>query len=421
MKFELHSSIRKILLLWFGWSLIILVFQSTLGLRLHIQPPDRALFWTASETMPGSQSAKIYLNEPFLNSQVSWDSEYYLSIAARGYNDPAVAGIGPGFRWGAGAPAFCLPGDDSACISRSYAFFPVYPLLIRILAIPLGFLPLNTIAALSLAALLVSLSGTLVAILSLHFLSLPFLGEDGAMRAVFYFLIFPTSFFLAQVYTEGFFIGLTFGCLALLLERRWLPAAILACLAAWTRPGGAILLLPMAVLWLRDRSWTLGWKRSLGTLLAVLSPALSFGVWMLTPLSRNFFFVEQRFFGRGLFALQQSLDAWGMGWNNLLAGDPQARYYYALEFAGIALAALACFILFRHSPELSLFGLAMLVFSLTSGAAQGMLRYVLVVPPLFLVLARWGRHPVFDRLWSLASILLLTVETMLFTFDFWVA
>jgi hypothetical protein len=63
----------------------------------------------------------------------------------------------------------------------------------------------------------------------------------------------------------------------------------------------------------------------------------------------------------------------------------------------------------------------MIIFALTSGAAQGMVRYVLVTPPLFWVLARWGRQPAFDRLWSLASILLLALEAMLFTFDFWVA
>jgi hypothetical protein len=44
--------------------------------------------------MEDSQDGKIYLNEPFLNEHVSWDSEYYLAIATGGYEDPAIQRIG---------------------------------------------------------------------------------------------------------------------------------------------------------------------------------------------------------------------------------------------------------------------------------------------------------------------------------------
>jgi hypothetical protein len=50
-----------------------------------------------------------------------------------------------------------------------------------------------------------------------------------------------------------------------------------------------------------------------------------------------------------------------------------------------------------------------------------MIRYVLSAPAMFWMLARWGKHPVFDRLWTLTSILFLGMEAMLFGFDFWVA
>jgi hypothetical protein len=421
MQPRLPSSTRNLLLLWLGWSAILLAFQGTIAARLKLFPPDRALPWTAAETMPGSQAGKIYLNEPFLNTQVAWDSEYYLSIAVTGYDDPAVAGIHRDFRWGPGMPDFCSPGIDSDCTSRSYAFFPLYPFLIRLVAWPLQFLPLGLIGCTALAAVMISLLGTLGAILSLHAMTGRALGTEGALRAAFYLLIFPSGFFLAQVYTEGLFLAVTFGCLACLLERKWLPAALLATLACWTRPGGHILLLPLAVAWLMDRTWTLGWKTALLRLLAVLAPVISYVLWLFSPLAPRFSLVEGRFFGRGLFALGRSLEAWQTAWMALLSGDPQSRFYYALEFAAILLGIACCLLLLRERPELALFGLAMIVFALTSGAAQGMIRYVLVVPPLFWVLARWGRQPVFDRLWSLASILLLGIQSMLFTFDFWVA
>ena len=59
--------------------------------------------------------------------------------------------------------------------------------------------------------------------------------------------------------------------------------------------------------------------------------------------------------------------------------------------------------------------------SLTSGAPQSLIRYVLGVPALYIALGRLGKNVVFDRAWSLASILLLGMEAMLFSFDMWVA
>ena len=63
----------------------------------------------------------------------------------------------------------------------------------------------------------------------------------------------------------------------------------------------------------------------------------------------------------------------------------------------------------------------MIGFAFTTNSAQGMVRYVCPSAPLFWVLARWGRNQAFDRVWSLLSILLLGMEAMLFSFDFWVA
>jgi hypothetical protein len=68
---------------------------------------------------------------------------------------------------------------------------------------------------------------------------------------------------------------------------------------------------------------------------------------------------------------------------------------------------------------LALYGLAVLALALTSGAVLGFPRYVLAVPALFLIPARWGRSAVFDRVWSLANILLLAVFALAFSQGFW--
>ena len=214
------------------------------------------------------------------------------------------------------------------------------------MALPLRLLPFTAIARATLAAVIVSLLGTLGAMMSLYFMSRESLGEEGGIRAAFYFLIFPSGFFLAQVYTEGLFLGLTFGSLAFLLARKWGWSALLAALAVWARPGGAILILPMAIVWVMDRSWQESWKTALMRGLAVLAPAISYGIWAISPLAEKFHRIESLYFSRKLLAIDASMEAWGGALQTLTQNNSQAKFYYTLEFAAVLLAVAACLYLF---------------------------------------------------------------------------
>jgi hypothetical protein len=258
--------------------------------------------------------------------------------------------------------------------------------------------------------------------LALYSMTRASLGEESGIRAAFYLLIFPSGFFLAQVYSEGLFLGLTFGALAFLLARKWSWAALLAVLAVWARPGGALLALPMGIVWLMDRAWKGGWKSAFLRGLAVVAPVLSYGLWSLTPLADRFHLVETIYYGRKLLAIWPSLIAWSQAFLAAIStGNSQSVFYYILEFTAVLLALLTCILLFKARPEISIYGLAVILFTFTSGSAQGMIRYVLAVPALFWILADWGRRRAFDRVWSLVSILLMGMEAMLFSFNFWVA
>lgn len=414
------ASILNIILIWLGWAIVMVCFQIWVQMRVDLARPDKVLNWTSTETTATSNNDKSFLIDPFLNEHVAWDSEFYLAIADTGYDSNQVRKITSDLNR-ARMQIYCLSDEDKSCLSLSSAFFPVYPLLSKILSYPLRIFPLTPIANLTLAAMIISMLGALGAMLSLFFMSRSFLGDDGGVRAAFYLLIFPSGFFLAQIYSEGTFIGITFACLAFLSARKWGWAALFGALAAWTRPGGAIVVLPMVIVWLMDRSWKNGWKPALLKGLAALSPAISFGIWSLTPLATNFYKVESLFFGRRLFNWASTLFTWKAAYHLFLVGNSSTRFYYGLEFVAIILALVTCILLLRKRPELALYGLAMITFAFTSGAAQGMVRYVLVAPPLFLVLSGWGRNQVFDRVWSLLSVLIMGLEAMLFTFDFWVA
>ncbi|HEX2622006.1 MAG TPA: hypothetical protein VHL11_17740, partial [Phototrophicaceae bacterium] len=77
-----------LILIWAVWAIIIIGFQTLVDARVQPDRPDYALEWTPGETARTSQKNKPYLSEPFMNRQVSMDSEYYLSIAVAGYDDP---------------------------------------------------------------------------------------------------------------------------------------------------------------------------------------------------------------------------------------------------------------------------------------------------------------------------------------------
>ena len=130
---------------------------------------DRALFWTASETTATANDDQIYLSEPFLNNHVAWDSEFYLSIATAGYKDPEVRSVQViaaevlAVRPNMSISQITTVGD---AIPLNYAFLPFYPLVTRAFAIPLQILGLNQIATATLAGVIVSMLGTLAAMLA---------------------------------------------------------------------------------------------------------------------------------------------------------------------------------------------------------------------------------------------------------------
>jgi hypothetical protein len=193
----------------------------------------------------------------------------------------------------------------------------------------------------------------------------------------------------------------------------------LAVLATWTRAAGIALVVPLAIAWRREFEW---WRIDRATALrslVVVMPLAAYLVWRFSAWGQAFTFVEQTYFGREPLALQQSLQAWGQAWQTLFGKNPQAQVYYAVEFAAILLGVVACLWTLNQSPGLSLFGLAVIVVSLTSGAAQGMHRYVLAAPSIFVALSRLGKYEPFDRGWTLASTLLMGVYATLFAFDMW--
>jgi len=416
--------------IWLGWALIMLGYQVLLPARYSVATPDYALNWTPSETTPGSQDGKIYLNEPFLNRHVSWDSEYYLAIAVGGYEDPNIGRVGNSSMGevssGGGFWPFVIPENAVFLpgISKSYAFFPFYPFLMRILSVPLSIFGMNPIATASLA-------GVMISMLGLYELARTELDDAGGIRAAFYLLIFPSGFFLAEIYTEGLFVGLAFSSLVLLRRghRSW--AALLAVLATFTRAVGITLFIPLVISWLNEGEWMeldMEWRQLyyrgvpwniVRNGLIISAPVIAFLLWRVSYYGMAFSRVEAQFFGRGLLSLGYTFVAWSDGFRALFGSNTQAAAYYFVEFLGLFIGFAACVDGFKRYPDLAVFGFLVVFLSFTSGPAQGIYRYAIAAPPVFLFLSRLGKNPIFDKVWTIASVLIMGMMATMYMFDMW--
>ena len=426
---------RIIFFMWLAWALIVLGFQAWATARLELKYPDRAREWTSKFTSPDSWQGHVYLLEPFMNNQVAWDSEYYLAIAVGGYDDARSPHLTPGgVITGTGEDTIPQSGSSfDQSLSLSYAFFPFYPVMIRIFAFPLQVLGLNPIATAALAGVIVSALGALLGMLALHdYNPRPaWRGRSAARR------LLPDHLpdrFLPPAGLIGRSVRWPGVCLPGNAETKALagccPARSCchadACGRCSSCHSHADRLVPhRRVEGLRlacDLSRRGISFESLYHACLAVTPLIAFVIWKFSYLGQAFDYVQVNNFGRGFLSFGKSFLSWSDAFRTMVAGgEPQSSAYYLTEFLGLAIAIPACIICLRLDPELGWFSLAVVLISWGSGDVQGFHRYILGAPAVFIGLSRWGRNPVFDRAWTILSLLLMGTLAMLFAFNMWIA
>lgn len=146
-----------------------------------------------------------YVSNPYLWSWANFDGEHYLSIAQRGY----------GF------------GEEP--------FFPLYPLLIRILGGGIW------------QGLLISHLAFFVALIGFYNLIRLDFSEKVAKFAVLLLLLFPTSFYFGSVFTESLFLAIVVWFFWFIRKKKWAISLFLAAIASGVRLVGALLLFPVGL------------------------------------------------------------------------------------------------------------------------------------------------------------------------------
>jgi len=160
-----------------------------------------------------------------------FDSAYFLAIATQGYGRVS---------------------------SDRLAFYPGYPLVIRVVGVVCG--------SPVLAGALTSAGAFLAALVMLRRLTELELGRQAARATVLLLAFAPLSFFFTAIYSESLFLALSVGSLLAARTGRWRLACGLGAVAGITRITGLALLPALAIMRIRERG---GFDRGLGWLLAL--------------------------------------------------------------------------------------------------------------------------------------------------------
>jgi Predicted integral membrane protein len=333
-------------------------------------------------TMPFHQAIGNFLVAP----ATRWDSAWYLSIARTGYAFPFQT-----------------------------VFFPLYPGLIALGGAFVGH-GLDAVVG-----IVVSCGCAIGALYLLHRLvSLEF-DQRLAHNTVWIFAWLPIALMLSAVYSESLFLLLAVGCFYAARRGRWAQAGLAGGLAAATRNGGVLLLVPLLILYLYgprpdrepDRVAAGPWPRyrPRGDILwAALVPLglLAYMAFLQIELGYPLGpFTQQLHWGRHFIPLAGiPLGVWSVG-RALVAGipglDPQLTAHvtageqlrHVVEFGFLVLALTLLRLCWKRLPlaytAFAAISLAMAV-SVPTGndPLKSLPRFTLVMFPLWIALALWA-------------------------------
>jgi hypothetical protein len=177
----------------------------------------------------GGPPFRISKNEA-VNLPARWDAGWYLNIATQGYS------------W----------NERRADAQQNIAFFPAYPMLLRVTARIFG----GSAGAYVLGGIFISHAAFLWALFYLHRLTRARFGDAAADRSVLLLVSYPFAVFHGGIYTESLFLLGTLGAIVEFGERRFWRAAAWGFLVGITRPNGFFVSAALAAFGWFDGVWT---------------------------------------------------------------------------------------------------------------------------------------------------------------------
>jgi hypothetical protein len=328
----------------------------------------------------------------FLDGWFRWDSGHYLVIARDGYQ--------------------VIP--DS--VQQRTNFWPLYPLLVRIVGWPMG--------DFFLAGFVLSNLALLAACTLLHRWTVSRFGQDVATRTLTLLLSCPFAFYFSAMYTESVFLLAVAGAFYFSQRARWLWASLFAAAAGATRLVGIVVMLPVAMTYAEYHDWKIARFRR-----DILYLPLG-----LAGLLGHMLFLHCRFGDAFAFLGTQWVPGWGndsdwtrlatllnnlTDWRRLATGTFQSIAAINLLFGTAVL--VVCLISFRRiGAAACTWAVATMLVSLRIWASAG--RYAVVVWPAYVGIALFTqKRPIVYQILVVGFCLLQALLAFWFAHGHWVA
>lgn len=315
----------------------------------------------------------------FFGSFANWDGGHYVGIAQYGYSEKS-----------------------------QYAFFPLYPLLIKAAN--------QFIQNYTLSAVLVSLVATLLAVNAFYQLVSMDFGKKLAERSLLPLLLFPTSFYFITAYSEGLFFLLVILTFLFLRKGNLFLATIFAAAASATRLVGLAVVFALIIeVWSRG-----GFNRKNWYVVFSFSGFIIYSWFLFNATGDPFYYITaERFWlrslaipGIGFWETIKSIATPGFVEKNTAA-------FLDLIFAVFGMGMVLRSFRFLY-PSYCIYGLVSLLVPLFTPSLSSMPRFLLPIFPIFILLGLVKNNYV-NLAFQMISLMLLATFAILFINGYWVS
>ena len=305
-----------------------------------------------------------YIKNPWLWSWVNFDGEHYLALAVEGYR------------------------------SLTYFFFPVFPMLNRLIAGVFN----GDIYFIVWSGLFVSNISLILALTGFWKLIKLDYKTSTAKIATILLLIFSTSFYFGSYYTESLFLALVVWSFYFARKEKWLLASVLAGISSATRLIGIIMLPVMLIEFYMRYKTNLGkyWYKIIPVIFLSLSGFITYLYYLKLQTGDPLEFFRTV----GVFGSQRSTTLVLLPqvfYRYIFKILPSLNYSYLtnvfttlLEITSATLfLALSVYALFKLRASYAIYLVFGYLLPTLSGSFSSLPRYVLVLFPAFILLALW--------------------------------
>lgn len=384
------SFLGQALALFFGWRIALWLVAFLGKYRLELGQ-DPSYIWIPTDPWIPEQLPE------WLQFFMRWDAGWYLSIMEHGY----VYDVGANY--------------------SNLVFFPLYPLISVALSWLLNSDPL-------IAAFVVTNVALLCAMPLVWKLARKELDIDGSWRALLLLMIFPTSIFFGSVYTEALFLLFSVATFLLARNNKWWWSGLVGVLAVLTRPVGIFLVPALILEYFEQRGWKA--SKTKWDVFATIVPGAGLlgymGYLWATKGNPLLFLSGQSEWSRSTsfqvpeFAQQFSehaADLLAYQGDNMAFAIANSTDFLFLIF-GLIIGAL---VLIQYRVSYGVYVLISVSFAAFTGSFHSIPRFLLVLFPIFFLLAHWGRKPgVWGGLIAISAVL-FAIFSMMVANLWWVA